>query len=476
MRPESLQPAQGPATTRVLLTDTARWATPARLTISLAKVGFDVSAVCPVQGHPLLKTRAVGRTFDYSPIYPLKSLRAAIDAVAPHLIVPCDDRAVQHLHELYAEERRRVAPGGTITALIERSLGAPQSYHVATSRYDLLNIAREEGIRVPETGAINTAEDFAAWSDRAPFPWVLKADGTFGGRGVRIAHSLEEAQLCLRELNGMFGLVRASKRMVLNRDSFWFRPWWNDVRPAITVQSHITGHPANCGVVCWEGKVLAGIGVDVISTSGLTNPATVVKVVDSPEMKLAAELIARRLGLSGFFGLDFMIDHRSDAAYLIEMNPRCTPVCHLQLGKGRDLVSALWAHVSGSPLADTPPVTQNSTIAYFPQAWAGQSSHLATSFEDVPWEEPDLVQELLHPWPDRTLFCRAFNSVSTHFGRAAQRVRNWKRRSKTKVTKPSSRADESDIAMRVDCFATKALIASRSDADRASDAAAKDAV
>jgi carbamoylphosphate synthase large subunit len=66
-------------------------------------------------------------------------------------------------------------------------------------------------------------------------------------------------------------------------------------------------------------------------------------------MRLAAERIAYRLGLSGSFGLDFMIEDASLETYLIELNPRCSPLSHLQHGEERDLISALWAQLSRIP-------------------------------------------------------------------------------------------------------------------------------
>ena len=50
------------STTKVLLTDTNRWALSARLAIGLSEAGCQVSAICPKPGHPLLKTRAFGMT------------------------------------------------------------------------------------------------------------------------------------------------------------------------------------------------------------------------------------------------------------------------------------------------------------------------------------------------------------------------------------------------------------------------------
>lgn len=387
-------------TPKVLLTDTSRGPIPARLAIGLTKAGCQVSAVCSTRWHPLLYTRVVQKTFPYSSLRPVESLKAAIEATNPEMIIPCDDRGVQHLHELF------LSAGNKLAALIERSLGSRESYSIVSSRYELLRIAKEEGLRVPDAILVKDVNYLKSWRHGRVFPWVLKADGTSGGRGVRIAHSREQAEKFFLKLSRPHRTMRVVKRLIVNRDPFWLKPWWKRSRASVIVQSHIQGRPANCGVVCWKGRVLAGLGVEVVSSDGLTGPASVVRVIDNPAMMLAAERIAQRLALSGFFGLDFMIEDGSHEAYLIEMNPRCTPLSHLQLGKGRDLLSALWAQLSGQPCPYISPVTQKDLIAYFPQAWIGDSELLESSFQDIPREEPDLVRELLRPWPDRTFLCR----------------------------------------------------------------------
>jgi ATP-grasp domain len=403
---------RGAVVPKVLLTDTNRWANSARIAIGLGKAGCCVSAVCPTRGHPLLRTRIVQETFPYSGLRPLESLVAAIEVTEPQIIIPCDDRGVQHLHELYVRARSRGTSGAGLANLIEYSLGSPESYPIVSARCDLLRIACEEGVHVPDTKTLKTTDDLESWQAGHRFPWVLKGDGTFGGKGVRIAHTLGEAEKFFLEITGMFGATRAIKRTIVNRDPFWLRPWWNNHRPAIIVQSYIQGRPANCAFVCWKGKVLAGIGVEVVSSEGLTGPADIVRVVDNPEMMLAAERMARRLGLSGFFGLDFMVEDGSGATYMIEMNPRCTPLSHLQLGKGRDMMEALGAQLAGRPLQEIPAVTQNEMIAYFPQAWQCKSAFLQSSFQDIPQGEPDLVEDLLRPWPDRSLLFRIVSKVS----------------------------------------------------------------
>jgi hypothetical protein len=394
------------ATAKVLLTDTNQWGLAARLAIALAEAGCQVSAICPAPGHALMKTRAVQRTFRYSGIRPLQSLAAAIEAVTPDLVIPASDRGVEHLHELYARAISRGEAGSTTAELIERSLGLPASYSIVTSRHDLLAVAREEGIRVPNTSRLSVLEDLSCWQEGQLFPCVLKADGTWGGGGVRVVDSPEQAKQSFAQLSQMSRFSRAAKRFVVNRDPFWLRPWWQQSKRDVIVQSYIYGRPANCAVVCWKGRVLATICVEVIRSEGSTGPASVVRIVDNVEMKMAADKIAFRMELSGFFGLDFMIEEGTNAAYLIEMNPRATPPCHLRLGKGRDLAGALWAQLSDQPLPEHSPVTEDTLIAYFPQASRDNRDTPAGCFNDVPKGEPELVNELLNPFPDRTLLFR----------------------------------------------------------------------
>jgi hypothetical protein len=194
--------------------------------------------------------------------------------------------------------------------------------------------------------------------------------------------------------------------MVVNRDPFWMRPWWEDREPAVVAQAFVRGRAANCAVFCWEGHVLAGSCVEVLSAQGATGPAKVVRMVDNREMMHCAERLARTLQMSGFFGLDFVIEGSSSDAYLIEMNPRTTPLCHLQLGMGRDMISALWSKLSKQPMPEARCVTDNELIAYFPQPGDSQSELLALSYHDVPRGSPEFLQEFLKPWPERSRLFR----------------------------------------------------------------------
>ncbi|HEY1790624.1 MAG TPA: ATP-grasp domain-containing protein [Verrucomicrobiae bacterium] len=398
------------AAPRVLLAENSGWSVVAVLAVRLAKVGIHVSAVCPAH-NPLLKTRAVSETFPYSALHPLDSLAAAIEAARPDFIIPCDDRAVPHVHELHARARLMGEAGRALAALIEKSLGSPESYPVVSSRYDLLRIAREEGLRVPDTEEINSESDLEAWQRQHAFPWVLKADTTGNGRGVRFVQKPGQSSRFLAELIQFYGLGRAIKRLFVNRDPFWVRPWWNGVKPAVIAQSYIQGRPANCGVLCWRGKILAGIGVEVFSETEAMAHASVVRVVDNPDMMLCAERIARRLNLSGFFGLDFMIEEGTGLTYLIEMNPRPTRLSSLRLGTGRDPIGAIYAQLSGQQIQSAPPVTRLNQIAYFPEVAEPGAKLLESCYHDVPEGEPELMRQLQRPWPTETVVWRLIDAV-----------------------------------------------------------------
>jgi hypothetical protein len=406
---EFFQPKAEP--TKILLTATAKWPSAARLLIEFSKMGHGVSIVCPPYGHPSQTVRIPHKTFPYRPLTPLRSLADAIEASHPDVIVPCDDLAVRHLHQLHSRKPGRNASGVDIPSLIVRSLGPPESYATVTSRNLFMEVSRDEAILTPNTRVIDNLGDLDRWRSTEPFPWVLKADGSTGGSGVRIARTMAEARGYFSDLRRSIGLMRLIKRTALNRDLILERePWYRfrNVRPAVVVQSFIRGYPANCAVVCWKGQVLAGLACEALDTETSVGPATVVRVVDNAEMLGAARKIAGRLGLSGFFGLDFVIEEGTGAASLIELNPRTTPPCHLRLGIGRDMIGALSAQLAGKTHSEPVSITDNRQIAYFPQALLRNSDFLSSSYHDIPLSEPEFVEELCRS----ELGQRAVNNVA----------------------------------------------------------------
>jgi hypothetical protein len=398
----------------ILLASTCWWHSVPRLALALADAGCDVSAIYPSRGHPLDSVPSVTKRFIYCHKDPLQALRDAIRAAKPDLIVPCDDRAILHLQKLHALETyggpRDDEVPGYIARLIERSLGSPEGFATARARYPLISMARAAGLPAPETGKLRTPEDLDQWLSRHGLPTVLKVDGSWGGNGVFVVRSSEEAHRVFRKLSRPCSYLLALKRRVVNRDPYWLLESRRRTPGVVSAQTYIEGSPANCAMFCWEGSVLAGIAVEVLQARNPKAPATIVKVVDNPEMMAAARVLASRLELSGFFGLDFMIDSKTRIPQLIELNARPTPLCHLRLGQGRDLVGALAATLFGRSL---PPklITPSNVIAYFPDAARVNAAEIPPgAYHDIPIDAPALVTELLRrPWPNRSLLARTFD-------------------------------------------------------------------
>jgi carbamoylphosphate synthase large subunit len=181
--------------------------------------------------------------------------------------------------------------------------------------------------------------------------------------------------------------------------------------------------------------VLAAFSVVVCETLRVNGAASIARLVDNPAMLRAAESLARRLKLSGFYGLDFMIENKTGAVYLIELNPRAPQLCHLQLGRGRDLTAALYARLAGVPIPDSPVSTTADTIAIFPRVWLQNPRNevFSTAFHDVPWEEPELVDEMLKvPQPERGFVQYIINSLRPGESTKVEK-KPWKRHKPSKA-------------------------------------------
>jgi len=364
--------------------------------MALAKAGCIVDAFCPPR-HPISKISVVRRIHTYRGMAPLRSLAKAIAAAKPDLIISGDDLSTRHLHHLHQRERRRGQEGAEICALIERSFGSPQSFPIVYARDAFMRVAEEQGVRVPKSGVINSVADLKHWIAQTGFPVVLKADGTSGGDGVRIARSLAEAESAFHSLQAPPLLARAVKRALVDRDNTLIWPSLLRRRPVVSAQTFVDGQEATSIVACWKGAVVAVLHFEVINKRYSAGPATVMRRVDNAQMSDAVEKVVRRLNLSGVHGFDFMLETTTENVYLIEVNPRATQVGHLTFGAGRDLPAAIFSSLTGTSLQPAPKVTDHDTIALFPQEWIRDpaSTFLRSFYHDVPWEEPELLRACL---------------------------------------------------------------------------------
>jgi carbamoylphosphate synthase large subunit len=390
----------------VLIVAAKWWPLSARLAVSLHRHGCGVRAVCPA-GHPLTHVSGIDRIYRYRGVSSLSSVRRALKECRPDLVIPGDDGVVAQLHALHELDP-------SLRSLIERSLGPPESYSVVESRHRFLSMALELGIRAPSTRRVEKAEDLVTWHADTGSATVLKVDGESGGNGVRISHSLDESLAAWRVLRAPCGFATAWKRLAIDRDplALWVRQR-QSVRE-VTVQKFIPGRPANSMLVCWRGELLSMVSVVVVAAEGPTGAATIVRVIQNEEMKKAAECVASRLSLTGFYGLDFVMESGTGVPYLIEMNPRCTQLGHIEFAGDGCLAGVLSAALRGEPRPPAQNPVPDDTIALFPQALAAGDAcrpHIDASYHDVPSEEPQLMRELmLKSWPQRRWGARLYHA------------------------------------------------------------------
>ena len=392
---------------KILVATTTWWPSAARLVVAFRDHGAAVSAICP-RGNPLRVVSGVRAIHDYSAMFPLDALRRAIEAERPDIVVPTDDRAVRHLHALHASAAPDDPDGGTVRGLIERSLGAPEGFVLSGTRDHLLQAVQADGARVPPGRSIGSTDDLASWFEAVPGRCVIKSEGSWGGSGVAVVETPEAAEAAFLGMSRPLTFRHALRLLLFDRDPFPFVQFLRRERRRVTVQAFVDGRQANIMAAAWEGRVLGTLSVEVLRAQNGLGAATVIRIIDCPEMEAMAGIVARRTGASGFFGLDFMVDDATGLHYLIEMNPRATQVGHLTW-YGGSLVSRLLDAMGHTPRAIPTPFGTDRAIALFPQALWFDADWLQKNptWIDVPSDEPRLVAELLErPWTKRSLLFR----------------------------------------------------------------------
>jgi carbamoylphosphate synthase large subunit len=377
----------------ILLATTGQLPSTARLAMELHSAGATVGLIAP-RRHPAWALDLMSHRATFRASAPQRSLEVAALRFRPDIIIPCDERTVRNLHAL-----RRRTQHPSVREVIERSTSPVESFDIVTSRAALLALAAREGVRVPPSMPLSDEDALDGWAALNAAPFVVKADGSWAGFGVKIVRDVAAAKEAYQRMTRPVTGRLALREMLLESNYFDMRSWVLRERPAMSVQSYVDGWPANIGVACWQGEVLAATCAEAVATESATGPSTVVRIIQNAEMIDSATRIVRSLGLSGMIGFDFMIEASTGAAYLIEMNPRNTPICAVRLGPGRDLAEALVARISTRPTRERPAKTERDIVVFFPDTWSDDptSQFINRGYHDVPWEQPKLVRTLMLP-------------------------------------------------------------------------------
>jgi hypothetical protein len=376
-------------TATVLLVSSVGWPSVARLAGGFAQAGARVEAVAPT-GAIVTRSRYLSRWHRYRALSPIRALEAAIASAAPDLLVSCDDRALGQILALY--ERVRAGEDGDrdVTALIERSLGDPRVYGRLIARSGFMAEARAEGIHVPDTVALASERDLQRALADLGLPLVLKTDGSWGGEGVILAQTAQEASAAFAKLARSPSRLRSLARAIKRRDAHFLLESLSPQTHAVSAQRFVAGRPSASAFAAWQGKVEAEVYYDVLIADGAIGPPNVIQRVDDTDMRTASQKIAKRFGLSGIHGMDFIRD-ADGVPWLIEINPRVTQGSILAFGPGADLPSALTAHLL--PGAGMRPSMTSDIVALFPREWRRdpESPYLTSAHHDVPWDDPAVL-------------------------------------------------------------------------------------
>ena len=98
------------------------------------------------------------KVYPYSTFHPLASLRNAISAADPDLVIPCDDHIASQLYNLH----ENASDNDKLKQLLAVSLGSPDNFPLFLSRLNVCRLAREIGVICPETVPVIDKADFGA--------------------------------------------------------------------------------------------------------------------------------------------------------------------------------------------------------------------------------------------------------------------------------------------------------------------------
>jgi biotin carboxylase len=360
---------------RVLILALSNWIGAPRLPKAFRRAGFHVTTFA-FAGLLMQRSQSVDESVLVSESASadelVSALLEAIERARIDLVVPTDDTTILLLHTAaLAAERSGVA--GKVLETLAVSLGETKQLATLRSRKLTAAVAERAGVAQPRHANVFNEADALAFAAECGYPLVLKEEESQAGFGVFICNSEAELKLAL---------LRSSQNPAV-------------FSAGLLGQSFVEGRTAMRVVVALRGRVLGGLSAIKLETwPRSTGPSTCVELIEHPEMKASAAAMIEALGYSGFASFDFMLDGQG-RAYLIELNPRPTPITHLGERFGSCLCRHLYGALTGSATSLGEPQGLPSKVVLFPQEWVRdqRSPHLVPDvFHDVPWDEPDLVE------------------------------------------------------------------------------------
>jgi hypothetical protein len=396
----------------------------------LHKYGFAVEGFCPDR-HPLAFSSVIERR--HSPGWNIQAaLLKVLELRAPALVIACDDPARQVLTRIHAlcMATQRLATA----RIIETSFGDPAHFQTLDEKSRVLAALNPAQVRMPKRLPIAGPADLDGAFKALSAPIVLKRDRTWGGQGVAICRSLEQAHQQLARLQRKLPFRAALRRAFWQREGAALVEHFAQSAPVIEAEQYIEGEPANCVAACWKGEVAAALSVSVLEMQPRPiGPSTLVQIIDDRDIARMVAGIARQFDLSGVCGFDFMLERGTGAAYFLELNARATPTSHVGRSPATDVARAL-AQRCGLVCNDPKDaIAQDpvSPVALFPAEWSRDphSAHLRAA--SVPWDDAAvmagfIIEHALRLCPNQGRIAALLDRLATRH--LQQRLRSIERR------------------------------------------------
>ncbi len=379
------------------------WVGASRLPFGLSRVGFSVSVVCPLNSY-IAKTRYVDQaikfptwTYSRSKIIYLIILWSFIK-FKPEVVVHGDEDALLALQTI----RRFTSklPGlRWIAKTISNSICDEKFDFLTLSKADFVQKCSEWGVLTPKNIKVQTWEDVLVAAKQVGYPLVLKRDMGYGGSGVTICQDERQLQESFQKLEKISVLARV-KGIV--RKIFFVSIFSGE--DVVSVQQFVSGTVGLIPFVSKNGKLISANPMLKFKTHpGQTGPTSVGQGYFDPTLLEAVQVVSGKMNYTGFGSLDFIVDEKTKKAFIIELNPRATPVVHLTKEQvGHDLCDAFYK--SQQDIAKRPvELLFNEAnlkpylIALFPneQRRDPNSPYIKGSDYDIPVDDPELIKVLL---------------------------------------------------------------------------------
>lgn len=385
------------------------WLSSARLPAALRAAGLEVIALCGPES-PLQLTRHIsshvilGEASDF-----ISQLERVVERHDPVALIPSDERSLRRLHA--------IATAGLcsprLLELLRRSLGRPEGYATLTSKWATGELAQRLHIPVPRQERARTAAEAVAFARSIGFPIILKRENTYGGMGCIVCRS--EAQIRL-------AVTKLRVKRFYDRFGWTARAESSRARhtqEAIIVQRFHEGPLAFSACLAVDGKLVGGLTVVAEQVNPTpTGASTVIRALDRPDMLAISSKLIEATGCSGFVGVDFILDKKTGQPYLLEINARVTPLCHVAGLLGTDLCAAFAESFAGIETG-IQSRQKIERVAFFPDEWSRDplSPYLKTAHHDIPIDDEALVAYAHRRLRRRRRLSRCF-SLSFHRTRA----------------------------------------------------------